>query len=171
LPKVFDERLATLAASATGVGGWVFMVFAIAAVAQVVVGYLLDRYPLKRVYAGVALLQAPLVAAAAVAAEAEMLIVAVAMMLSVFGLIPIHDTIVARYTTNEWRSRIYGIKFVLALGVAALAVPLVAGLHALTGGFYWVFVTLAGFAAIVGVCALAMPGTKRAPSPASALSD
>ena len=166
LPKVFEERLVTLAASTTGVGGWVFMVFAIAAVAQVVVGYLLDRYPLKRVYAGVALLQAPMVAAAAVAAEAEMLIVAVAMMLSVFGLIPIHDTIVARYTTNEWRSRIYGVKFVLALGVAAAAVPLVAGLHSLTGGFYWVFVTLAGFAAIIGVCALAMPGARRAAEPA-----
>jgi MFS family permease len=166
LPKVFDERLVTLAASATGVGGWVFMVFAIAAVAQVVVGYLLDRYPLKIVYAGVALSQAPLVAAASVAAEAGMVIVAIAMMLSVFGLIPIHDTIVARYTTNEWRSRIYGVKFVLALGVAALAVPLVAGLHALTGGFYWVFMTLAGFAAVIGVCALAMPGARRAAEPA-----
>ncbi len=50
LPKVFEERLAELAARTTEVGAWVFVVIAFAAAGQVVVGLLLDRYPLKPVY-------------------------------------------------------------------------------------------------------------------------
>jgi len=47
LPKVFDERLSTIATSASMIGWYAFLVFALAALAQVVVGYLLDRYSLR----------------------------------------------------------------------------------------------------------------------------
>ncbi|MFQ5765050.1 MAG: MFS transporter [Rhodospirillales bacterium] len=166
LPKVFDERLGELATSASGVGGWVFMVFAVAAVAQVVVGHLLDRYPLRFVFIGVVVMQVPMLAVAAVATGGNMLAIAVVMMLLVFGQIPIHDTIVARYTTSAWRSRIYAVKFVLSLGVAAAAVPMVAYLHDGTGGFYWVFMVLAVMAAVVTALAFAMPA--RRPQPVAA---
>ena len=62
LPKIFDERLHGLAGSATAVGGYAFMVFAIAAMAQLVVGYLVDRYSVRTVFAFVGGLQAVLFA-------------------------------------------------------------------------------------------------------------
>jgi MFS family permease len=58
LPKVFDERLVELAVSATLVGWYAFVVFSIAAFGQLVVGYLVDRYSIRVVFALVAALQA-----------------------------------------------------------------------------------------------------------------
>ena len=58
LPKIFDERLTELAGSATAIGGYAFLVFSIAAIAQLYVGYLLDRHSARTVFAYVAGLQA-----------------------------------------------------------------------------------------------------------------
>ena len=58
LPKVFDERLGDIAQTATAVGSYAFVVFTVAAFAQLLVGWLVDRYPVKRVFAIVALVQA-----------------------------------------------------------------------------------------------------------------
>src|SRR5690606_8892735 len=43
LPKVFDERLTGIAGSATIIGWLAFLVFAVASIAQIIVGRLLDR--------------------------------------------------------------------------------------------------------------------------------
>ena len=86
---------------------------------------------------------------------------ALLLMCTVFGQIPIMDTLVARYTRNEWRSRIYAVKYVLALGVAASAVPLVAFLHDYSAGFHLVFLVLAIAAAIITTAALMLPGGLR----------
>lgn len=45
----------------------------------------------------------------------------------------------------------------LSIGVAALAVPLVAFIHKATGDFYWLFVVLAGFSATIVLAALWLP--------------
>ena len=57
LPKIFDERLGDLAVSATLVGWYAFVVFAIASMGQLVVGYLLDRFSIKAIFVGVAIFQ------------------------------------------------------------------------------------------------------------------
>ena len=49
MPKVFDERLAALTHSTFGVGVLVCGVYLIAAMAQLCVGWWLDRRPLKSV--------------------------------------------------------------------------------------------------------------------------
>ena len=54
LPKIFDERLADLAGSATAIGGYAFGVFTVAAFAQLAVGYLVDHHSLRTVFAFVA---------------------------------------------------------------------------------------------------------------------
>ena len=47
LPKMFDERLNDLAGTATLLGWYVFMVFSLAALAQLVVGYLVDKHEIR----------------------------------------------------------------------------------------------------------------------------
>ena len=166
MPKIFDERLGALASSASSVGSWIFVVFTLAAVAQIVVGRLLDRYSIKYVFLLVACCQVPMLALAATAMGWNMLFAGIGIMLLVFGQIPISDTIVARYTTDAWRSRVYAVKYLLSLGVSATAVPLVAGLHEWSGGFYAVFITLAAMAVIVVAGILFMPVSRPAPVPA-----
>jgi len=166
IPKVFDERLGDMATSVTGVGGWVFLVFLVAGIAQFTVGLMLDRYPFKPILIGLIVLEVPVFFLAAVATEGNMLLCTMVMMLLVFGQNPIHDSIVARYTVNEWRSRVYAVKFVLSLGVASLAVPLVAYVHGTTGGFYWVFIIMAGMSSVIMLLAFAMPFRLPMTSPA-----
>ena len=72
-----------------------------------------------------------------------MLVVALLMMLAVFGQIPLNDAIVGRYVADEYRARVLGVRYVVSLGVAAVAVPLISTLHKTEGGFANVFLVLA----------------------------
>ena len=158
LPKLFDEGLTGIADGALGVGALVSVVIAIAAFAQIGVGWLIDRYPAKPVWIAVLFAQAPLLAAAGLLAGHGLILVALVMMMMVVGEIPIQDALVTRYTAESWRARIFGIKFLLGLGASAVAAPLVAGLHGTAGGFLWLFVGLGGSAALVAVIAFWLPG-------------
>jgi len=82
----------------------------------------------------------------------------------VFGEIPVHDALVAQYGAPQWRARIYGLKYVLSLGVSSAAVPLIAWLH-LAGapggnGFVVVYWALAAAAAVVAAASLLLPGRR-----------
>ena len=162
LPKLFDEGLAGIADGALGIGALVSLVIAVAAFAQIGVGWLIDRYPAKPVWIAVLFAQAPLIAAAGALAGHGLIVVALAMMMVVVGEIPIQDALVTRYTAESWRARIFGVKFLLGLGASAVAAPLVAGLHGISGGFLWLFVGLGGSAALVGVIAFWLPGAAAA---------
>ena len=104
LPKVFDEGLTGLAGSATAVGWYAFLVFSVAAVAQLVVGYFVDRHSLRRVFAVVAFLQMVFLGLMTQADGPMIVVVAIAFMLAVFGQIPINDVLVGRLARSEWRS-------------------------------------------------------------------
>ena len=156
LPKIFDERLAGIAESATAVGGYAFVVFAVAALAQLVVGYLVDRHSVRTVFAFVAGLQAVFFALMYQLAGAAALVVAVAFMLVVFGQIPINDVLVGRITKSEWRSRIYSIRYIVTFSVMASTLPLIAGIHA-GWGFGALFVVLAVAAGGIFAAVLMLP--------------
>ncbi len=96
LPKVFDERLGEIAGSATAVGWYAFVVFSLAAMAQLLVGFLVDRHSVRLVFASVALLQVVFFSVMTRLDGVAALIVAVAFMFAVFGQIPINDVLVGR---------------------------------------------------------------------------
>jgi len=130
LPKIFDERLGDLAVSATLIGWYAFVVFAIASMGQLVVGYLVDRFSIKAVFVAVAIFQVIFFLAMVGRVGNVALLVAIAFMLVVFGQIPINDVLVGRITKSEWRSRAYGLRYVIGFTVMASAVPMVAWIYA-----------------------------------------
>ena len=158
LPKVFDERLGDLAGSATLIGWYAFLVFAVAAFAQLVVGYLVDRHSVRTVFAVVAGLQAVLLAAMYRLDGLAALIVAVGFMLVVFGQIPINDVLIGRITRSQWRSRAYSLRYIVTFSVTATAVPLIAWIHA-GWGFATLFLVLAAAAAAIFSTVLMLPRT------------
>ena len=158
LPKIFDERLTDIAASATAVGGWAFLVFAVAALAQLVVGYLVDHHSVRTVFAFVAGLQAAFFALMYQLTGVAALIVSVAFMLVVFGQIPINDVLVGRITKSEWRSRVYSIRYIVTFSVMASTLPLIAGIHA-SWGFGALFVIMAVAATGILAAVLMLPRT------------
>ncbi len=179
MPKVFDERLRELTQTNFGIGALVAAVYTMAAFAQVLMGALIDRTELRRLMIGVALLQIPLLYLAANVEGWAMLAAALLMMLAVFGQIPLNDAIIGRYCADEYRARMLGVRYVVSLGVAAVAVPMIAALHRTEGGFSNVFFVLAALAAAMLVATLFFPSraelaaqrtkleaAERAPAPA-----
>ena len=156
LPKVFDERLTELAVSATLVGWYAFVVFAIAAFGQLIVGYLVDRYSIRSVFALVAALQATFFAVMLGLSGWSAFVVSIAFMLVVFGQIPINDVLIGRITRSEWRSRVYAFRYIVSFSVSASSVPLIAWIHA-RWGFDSLFTVLSAAAACIFTSVLMLP--------------
>lgn len=166
LPKILEERLSGVFDSATAIGGSAFAVFAIASMAQILIGHLVDRHSIRTVFAFVAGLQIPAYMLAVGLSGLPVLVGAVAFMLLIFGQIPINDALLSRITTPQYRSRVYAIKFVLSFSVAAAAIPLVALLHETTG-FDGMFVAMAAVAGVIFLCVLALPRVSVMMAPAT----
>jgi MFS family permease len=162
MPKVFDERLHALTQTALGVGVFVCLTYCLAAMAQLLVGALIDRFPLRSIFVPIVALQVPLLFLASRLENAALLVVAVAMMFSVFGQIPINDAIVTRYTAETWRARAFAVRYVISFTGGSAAVWVVAA-SAGPGGFAQLFLTMSACAAVVLVAALAFPGGRPPP--------
>ena len=163
LPKIFEVRLTGAVDDLATIGLLVSCVFALAALAQIVIGHLLDRIGARPILPAVALLQALCLIAAIDLWGWGMLALAVPMMLFVFGEIPIASWLVGRYVAAGWQSRVFALQYVLSLGVSALVVPLIAVLYEATGGFAALFGALAAAAAVVAAAALVLPRTSPSP--------
>ena len=159
MPKLFDERLKDLFDGEAGLGAMgaiIAVVYLIAAMAQLLVGSLIDRIALRTALIGIVLLQAPLFLLAMHGSGWGLVVAAVAIMFFVFGQIPINDAMVARYTTDRWRARAYGLRYVASFLGSAGAVTVVSSLHT-QGGFSQVFLVLSGIAFTALIAALLLP--------------
>ena len=158
LPKVFDERLVGLADSAAEIGAYTALVFAIAAIAQLLVGYLVDRFSLRRVFFGVALVQVLLFIAMIGVSGWLALLVSIGFMFAVFGEIPISDVLIGRIAGGEWRSRAFALNYLVGFGVSATSLPLIAWIYA-GWGFALLFAVLAACALVIAGVVLFLPET------------
>ncbi len=161
MPKVFDERLRALTDTNLGIGALVAIVYSIAAFAQVLMGTLMSRYDMKPLMIGVGLVQVPLLFAAATLQGWALLVAALLMMMAIFGQIPLNDGIVGKYVADEYRARVLSVRYVVSLGVASVAVPMISILHGTEGGFRNVFLVLGVLASAVFVSALFFPSRDR----------
>jgi len=149
LPKVFDERLTELAMSATLVGRYAFVVFSIAAFGQLAVGYLVDHYSIRSVFAFVIGLQALFFALMPGLTGWNAFGVSMGFMLVVFGQVPINDVLISRITRSEWRSRVYAFRYIITFSVMASSVPIIAWIH-----YRWGFDTLFTVLSATAICIL-----------------
>lgn len=165
LPKVFDEQLGDLAVSASDVGWFAFLVLAVAAVGQLIVGYLVDRLPVRRIFMIVAVLQVSLFAVMPGLTGWQALIVAIKFMFAVFGQIPINDVLIGRVTHSAWRSRVYALRYMINFSIIASSVPLIAWIYS-GWGFDTLFVLLAITASGILIAASLLPVLRFAAAPA-----
>jgi len=159
LPKLFEERLSALLPSLSWLGLTSALVFALAAFAQLPVGALLDRYGARGPLIAAAGLQALLALGIALVEGPATLPLAALLVLLVFGEIPITAWLLARVVAPAWQARAYAVQHLLSLGIAAVVVPLIAGLHAATGGMASLFglLGLAALAVALGGAVLLRP--------------
>jgi MFS family permease len=183
LPKIFDERLQEAgillaqwlhtagvpgkADVATVIGGLAFVVFAVASLAQLVVGSLLDRFGPRPVFMTVAAMQLVFFAAMPSVENWAALAVALGFMLGAFGQIPINDYMISRMAQGTARARVYAIRYVVSFTVLAAALPLIAFVYD-HWGFDTLFRVLAVTAAVILAIVSMLPRQLPSPAPATA---
>src|SRR4029450_4875324 len=147
------------------------VVYTIASLAQLVVGKLIDRYPIKRIYLPIVAAQVPLFLLAAYANGWALYGVAVLFMLLVFGAIPFIDAMIVVYVDDRMRSRVSGMRLAVSFGVSALAVY-VLGPTVKAAGFTTLLTVMAIISASTTLFVSMLPGrvptAAAAPAPAPA---
>lgn len=160
LPKLFDERIGEIAASASSIGWYAFLVFGVAGIGQLIVGHFIDRYPVRYVFMIVAFTQAALFVAMPGLQNWSALAVSIVFMLAVFGQIPINDVLVGRITRSQWRSRVYALRYIVTFSVTAASVPLIAWIYG-SWGFDTLFMCLAVIASLILGAVAMLPVTRQ----------
>lgn len=157
LPKIVDERLASHVPLVL-VGSIATAVLICGAIAQLCVGRLVERvapHILFAIITGLGFLGnlwaayadgAPLMLALAVAVAA------------IYGQVTVNDIVLARYTADAWRGRVYAVRYFLLFISAAAAIGMISLLHE-RGGFALVLavnavIALVMFLATVGLTAM-----------------
>ncbi|MGA9893742.1 MAG: MFS transporter [Xanthobacteraceae bacterium] len=155
LPKIVDERITGI--SLIEVGGLTTAVFLCGAVAQLTVGRLVERFPPHILFALLAIMQFSGVVWSAYASGATLLFALAFTMAAVYGQITVNDLILARYSADAWRARLYAVRYFVTFMISGVAVSMIAFLHA-RGGFGLVLsvtaVVALGF--LIGAIAIAI---------------
>jgi MFS family permease len=163
--QLLAERLHGVVNDPAKLGMLLAGVYALASLAQVVVGRLLDRFPLKQVQLTIVLAQAPLLALASQAQGWWLYAALLGVMVLIFGSIPFTDAVIVRYVDDRMRSRVAGLRLTLSLGFSSLAVWAL-GPAVKASGFGTLLLVMAGISLFTVTALLALP-SERSASPAS----
>jgi MFS family permease len=146
LPKIVDERVGN-GISLVLVGGLTTAVFLCGAVAQITVGRLVERIAPHILFAAIAVMQFSGVVWAAYASGASLLVALAFTMAAIYGQITVNDLLIARYTADAWRGRVYAVRYFITFMISGVAVSMIAVLYA-----------RAGFGLVLGATALIAMG-------------
>lgn len=155
--RLLDERMRGVVQDPATLGLLLAVVYAVASMAQVIVGRLIDRFPLKRLQLIVVLVQAPLLALTAHAQGWWLYAALLAAMVLVFGGIPFTDATIVRYVDDRMRSRVAGVRLALSAGISSGAVW-VLGPAVKSAGFDTLLLWMAGISLFTAVVVLFLPG-------------
>ena len=158
---MLKARIAELAANPTLLSLVLLAVFTVASLAQIAVGALIDRYPLKTVYLPILVAQVPLFILASMAEGWLLVAVTTLFMIFVFGAIPFTDAMIVRYIDDRMRSRVTGMRLAIGFGVSSLVVAAI-GPSVKAAGFPTLLMALAGVASCTVLAISMLPGERQA---------
>ena len=154
--QMLGERLAALVNDPSTLGLLLGAVYAVASVAQVIVGRLIDRYPLKPMWLAIVLAQAPMLALAAYARGWWAWLALLGSMIFIFGAIPFTDATIVRFVDDRMRSRVAGMRLAISLAISSAAVWAL-GPAVKAAGFGTLFAVMAGVALFSAAVLLLLP--------------
>ena len=163
--QLLRERFQGLVEDPAQLGMLLACVYAVASLAQLVVGQLIDRFALKRLYFGVVLLQIPMFLLAANAQGWLLFGLQIGFMVAIFGAIPFTDAMIVRYVDDAIRSRVTGMRLAVSFGISSLAVYAL-GPMVKAAGFSSLLLAMAAIACCTAAFVLMLPGDPLATEPA-----
>jgi MFS family permease len=154
--ELLHERFIDVSRDPAFLGLMLALVYTVASIAQLVVGRLIDRFSLKRLYLTVLALQVPFLALAAHAQSWTLYAMQALFMVAIFGAIPFTDAMIVRYVDDRMRSRVTGMRLAVSLGASSVAVwalgPLVK-----QSGFTTLLWIMAGIATVTFLVVTRLP--------------
>jgi MFS family permease len=171
LPKIVDEKLSR-DLPLLFVGSIATAVLVCGALAQLIVGRLVEWVAPHVIFAIVTGLGFLGNLWAAYTGGTALLVALAIAVAAIYGQVTVNDMIMARYTADAWRGRVYAVRYFLLFISAGAAIGLIALLHE-SGGFALVLGVNAFIALLLFVTTLALvamiisvEGTQRKPQPA-----
>ena len=152
IPKIIDEGVHG-DVPLTWIGSVATMVLLFGGAAQLTVGRLVSRYQPHVLFAAIGVMQAFGITWAAAATGFPLLVALAISIAAIYGQVTVGDVVIARYTADAWRGRIYAVRFFLAFVSSGLAVAMIAAIHG-RGGFPLVLGVTAAFAAVFAICTI-----------------
>jgi MFS family permease len=163
LPKLFAERLVEVTKSPALLGVIAAGVYVFGAMTQYTIGKLLDHHSLKTVALFLSFMLAPFLYLAATLSNLPLIIVSIGIVMGAFGQVTVNDAMVGKYTTEEWRSRAYAVRYFVGFTAAGASVGLVAWLYE-RGGFVTMLHAFAGLCLFAIAAAIILPREIRTPA-------
>jgi MFS family permease len=163
LPKLFAERLADLTASPALLGVIAAFVYVFGAMTQYTIGKLIDRHSLKAVSLPLSFVLAPFLYLAAGLSNLPLILASIGIVMGAFGQVTVNDAMVGKYTSDEWRSRAYAVRYFVGFTAAGASVGLVAWLYQ-QGGFVTMLHAFAGLCPLMIVAAIILPTEIKVPA-------
>ncbi|RZN25225.1 MFS transporter [Bradyrhizobium sp. Leo121] len=164
LPKLFAERLADLTRSPALLGVIAACVYVFGAMTQYTIGKLLDHHSLKTVALPLSFMLAPFLYLAATLSDLPLILVSIGIVMGAFGQVTVNDAMVGKYTSEEWRSRAYAVRYFVGFTAAGASVGLVAWLYE-QGGFVTMLRAFAALCLLAIAAAIILPNEIRTPAP------
>jgi MFS family permease len=155
MPKLFAERLEFTKSPAL-LGMIAACVYVFGAMTQYTIGKLLDRHSLKTVALPLSFVLAPFLYLAATLQNLPLILVSIGIVMGAFGQVTVNDAMVGKYTSEEWRSRAYAVRYFVGFTAAGASVGLVAWLYE-QGGFVTMLHAFGGLCLLAIVAALILP--------------
>ncbi|MDT4862161.1 hypothetical protein FQZ97_967990 [compost metagenome] len=157
-PKLFQERLHDLFVAPETLGLVVSLAYAFGAVAQLLIGRVIDRVSLKVPFVLLTFCQAPLLLAMAWADGWVVIALGAAFMFVVFGQVTVNDSMVANFVAPRWQARVFALRYCVSFGASAAAIPMIAFIEP-RQGLVGLYLVLVGFAVLTFAAALVFPRT------------
>jgi MFS family permease len=145
--QLLNERFRAIIQDPAMLGLLLAAIYALASLAQIVVGNLIDRMAFKPLNMALSIPLIPLLVLAAYAEGWWLFALLLGVMILIFGAIPFTDAMIVRYVDDRLRSRVAGMRLAVSAGVSSIAVWLL-GPFVKTMGFTALFWILAGIALI-----------------------
>jgi MFS family permease len=133
LPKIVDEGVAA-SVPLVLVGSIATAVLVCGALAQLTVGRLVERVPPHIIFAAVTALGFAGNLWATYSSGIPLMIALAIAVAAIYGQVTVNDIILARYTADAWRGRVYAVRYFTLFVSAGAAIALISLLHN-SGGF------------------------------------
>ncbi|MDI1345653.1 MAG: MFS transporter [Pseudolabrys sp.] len=157
LPKIVDEGM-TKDVSLVAIGSIATLVLVCGAIAQLAVGRLVERISAPNLFVAVTAFGFAGNLWATYATGIPLMIALAVAVAAIYGQVTVNDIILARYTADAWRGRVYAVRYFTLFISAGVAIAMISLLHK-SGGFALVLganaiVALAMFIATLGLVTL-----------------